>query len=299
MVYKVWVSAIVKISFQAFFCTTIYKEPRLKTGWRVRSYFEIGLNLRDEYLLQQLQDFFGGVGTLRIDIKNNAIKYSVSDFNHLTRVIIPHFKEYPLLTQKGADLLLFEQIVELMSNGAHLTDDGLKQIINIKASMNLGVSEVLKSNFNDIVPVYRPTIETERITDPNWLSGFVSGEGNFDAGIRKTENKLGFRPYLRFRVSQHARDNKLLELIINYLGVGRLEKNKNDTMTSLVVGQFTDLNSKIIPFFNEYPILGVKFLDYQDWSDIAKLISEGAHQTIEGMDKIRKIESGMNKGRKN
>lgn len=183
MVYKVRVSTIVKISFQPLFCTTIYKEPRLKTGWRVRSYFEIGLNLRDKYLLEQLQDFFGGVGALRIDIKNNAIKYSVSDFNDLTRVIIPHFKEYPLLTQKGADFMLFEQIVELMTNGAHLTDDGLRQIINIKASMNLGISEVLKSNFNDIVPVYRPIIKTEKIADPNWLSGFVTGEGPREARL--------------------------------------------------------------------------------------------------------------------
>ena len=164
--------------------------------------------------------------------------------------------------------------------------------------MNLGISEVLKSNFNDIVPVHRPVIKTEKIVDSNWLSGFVTGEGNFDAGIRKTENKLGFRPYLRFRVSQHARDNQLLELIIDYLGAGRLEKNKNDTMTNLVVGQFSDLNNKIIPFFNEYPILGVKYLDYLDWCKIAKLISEGANLTIEGLNEIRKIESGMNKGRK-
>jgi len=194
--------------------------------------------------------------------------------------------------------MLFKQIVELMSNGAHLNHDGLQQIINIKASMNLGVSEVIKSNFNDIVPVYRPIIETGKIPDPNWISGFVTGEGNFDAGIRKSLNKLGYRPYLRFRVSQHARDNQLLELIINYLEAGRLEKNQNNTMTNLVVGQFADLNDKIIPFFNEYPILGVKSLDYQDWCKIAKVISEGAHLTIEGLDEIRKIESGMNTGRK-
>jgi hypothetical protein len=48
-------------------------------------------------------------------------------------VIIPHFKEYPLLTQKGADLLLFEQIVELMAQGAHLTNEGLQQIIRPKS----------------------------------------------------------------------------------------------------------------------------------------------------------------------
>jgi hypothetical protein len=37
--------------------------------------------------------------------------------------------------QKGADFLFFEQIVELMNKGAHLTINGLQQVINIRASI--------------------------------------------------------------------------------------------------------------------------------------------------------------------
>jgi hypothetical protein len=225
-------------------------------GWRVRSYFEIGLNLKDKDLLYQLQDFFGGIGTFRIDNTNDAIKYSVADLNDLQSVIIPHFNKFPLLTQKRADFLLFEQIIELMKNGAHLSDEGLRKIINIKASMNLGINDNIKSNFVDISPVDRPVINTENIPDPNWVAGFVTGDGNFDAGIRESQTKLGQKVYLRFRISQHARDNQLLELLIDYLGAGRLEKNKTNTLTSLVVGNFSDLNAKIIPFFNKYPANG-------------------------------------------
>jgi hypothetical protein len=125
--------------------------------------------------LCQLQEFFGGVGTIRIDTSNNIIKYSVANRKDLTNIIIPHFKEYPLLTQKGADLLLFEQIVELMAQGAHLTNEGLQQIINIKASLNLGISEKIKSEFNQTVPVERLIIQTTNIPDPHWVSGFASG----------------------------------------------------------------------------------------------------------------------------
>jgi hypothetical protein len=78
----------------------------------------------------------------------SIFKYSVADRKDLTNVIIPHFKEYPLLTQKAADFLLFEQIVKLTNQGAHLKMDGLQQIINIKASMNLGISDIVKSEFN-------------------------------------------------------------------------------------------------------------------------------------------------------
>jgi hypothetical protein len=38
-------------------------------------------------------------------------------------------------------------VVELMIQKKHVTLEGLQQIINIKASMNLGLSDALKSAF--------------------------------------------------------------------------------------------------------------------------------------------------------
>jgi hypothetical protein len=75
-------------------------------------------------------------------------------------------KKYPLISQKAADFILFEQIVELMNKGEHISIDGLQQIINIKASINLGISESVKSEF-EVKPVKRPIIETTSIPDPN------------------------------------------------------------------------------------------------------------------------------------
>jgi len=51
-------------------------------------------------------------------------------------------EKYPLLTQKAADFLLFKKAVELVNNKAHLTVEGVKEIVNIKASMNLGLSDM-------------------------------------------------------------------------------------------------------------------------------------------------------------
>jgi len=59
---------------------------------------------------------------------------------------------------------------------------------------------LLKSEFPNINPVERELIQTTNIPDPHWISGFVSGEGNFDAGIRKKINKIGYQVYLRFRI---------------------------------------------------------------------------------------------------
>lgn len=104
-------------------------------------------------------------------------------------------------------------------NKDHLTIDGLNKIINIKGSMNLGLSDVLKSEFLDFSPVKRPVINTENIPNNNWIAGFVSGDGNFDVRItEQLSNKIGNRVQLRFRISQHERDLKLMELLVTHLG---------------------------------------------------------------------------------
>jgi len=56
---------------------------------------------------------------------------------------------------------------------------------------------------------------------------------------------------------------------------------------------------KIIPLFQQYPIIGVKALDFADWCKVAQIMKEGRHLTIEGLDEIRKIKSWMNSGRQN
>ena len=45
--------------------------------------------------------------------------------------------------------------------------------------MNLGLSDDINSNFNSvkIIPVSRPLIMNDNIPDPNWVAGFVTGEG--------------------------------------------------------------------------------------------------------------------------
>jgi hypothetical protein len=71
------------------------------------------------------------------------------------------------LTQKAADFKLFLQVTELIKNKEHLTTEGIQSIINIKSSMNLGISDELKLNFIKTVPVQRPTIKTINIPDLN------------------------------------------------------------------------------------------------------------------------------------
>lgn len=102
---------------------------------------------------------------------------------------------------------------------------------------------------------------------------------------------------MRFRVSQHERDLKLMELIIKFFGTGSLYKYNGKSAVSLTIVNTSDIISIIIPFFNKYPLVGVKLLDYQDWCEISQLIKDGNHLTVEGLNKIRDIKSRMNTGR--
>jgi hypothetical protein len=40
--------------------------------------------------------------------------------------------------------------------------------------MNLGLSDMLKSEFKNYIPIERPVINTKIIADPYWIAGFVS-----------------------------------------------------------------------------------------------------------------------------
>jgi LAGLIDADG DNA endonuclease family protein len=56
------------------------------------------------------------------------------------------------------------------------------------------------------------------------------------------------------------------------------------------------LVDKVIPFFDKYKIIGIKFQDYQDFKKVADLIKNKDHLTVKGLNKINKIKEGMNNG---
>jgi hypothetical protein len=63
------------------------------------------------------------------------------------------------------------------------------------------------------------------------------------------------------------------------------------------VSKYNDIINIIIPLFEKYPIQGEKYLDYESFCKVAELMQNKAHLTLEGLDKIRKIKTGMNTGR--
>jgi len=163
-----------------------------------------------------------------------------------------------------------------MNKKEHLSEEGLRSIVSIRASMNLGLSDELKVAFPDIIPVPRPLIKEKKINNPNWLAGFIYGEGCFffiDIYKSKT-NKIGSVVRLKFLLGQHIRDSFLIESLVDYLGCGRVVRPLSYNHVEYVVSKFSDINEKIIPFIQKYPILGNKNLDFQDFCKVSLAIKK-------------------------
>ena len=286
------------IDGEGSFSIIVDKNKTRQPNWRVQLKFQIGLHTKDLNLLILLQQHLGGIGSIHLAQKRNIVNYSIDSIGDLNKLIL-HLEKYPLLTQKAVDFLLFKQAVKLVNNKAHLTVEGLNQIVNIKASMNLGLSDILKSEFAGYTSIERPVISLDNvILDPHWISGFVSAEGNFDVRIPSTNSKLGHRVQLRFRISQHSRDLRLMEKIQEFFGSGNIYKYSGKSAVSLSIVDFTDITNILVPFFSKNPIIGIKLYDYLDWCKIHSLMVNRSHLTVEGINSIQEIKSGMNTGRK-
>ena len=277
------------------FHISITKRKTVKLQWIVILVFKITLHQRDKALLERIKSYFCDVGSI---YKNGpqTIEYKVHSIKDLL-IIIEHFDKYPLITKKQIDYLLFKQVFNLINEKEHLTIEGLQKIIAIKSSINRGLSDKLKAAFPKIKEVERPSVLNLEIIDPNWLAGFVSGEGSFLIDIYKSKTIIGMGVTLRFYLSQHSRDELLMKSLVSYFGCGHYKPRNNRDFGEFVITKLEDLIEKVIPLFQKYQILGIKHLDFLDFVKVAEIMKEKGHLTERGLDQVIKIKAGMNKGR--
>lgn len=93
----------------------------------------------DKVILETIQKYLG-VGNIFKHHSNKILHYRIASVKDLAK-IIAHLDQYPLITQKLADYTLFKEAYNLVVNKQHLTLSGLHELVSLKASMNLGLSE--------------------------------------------------------------------------------------------------------------------------------------------------------------
>ena len=102
------------------------------------------------------------------------------------QIIISHFDQFPLITEKQADYVLWKSAYDIIQNKEHLSKEGLHKILAIRASLNKGLTPELKAAFPHVIPIERSLAINKTIKDPNWLAGFTSGEGCFYIRVFKS-----------------------------------------------------------------------------------------------------------------
>jgi len=265
-----------------------------RSGWNVIIRFELHLHVKDYQLLEEIREFFGGIGS--ITHYGDSAHYIVRSISELEK-ILKHFDDYPLLSKKYADFVLFKSAIDIIKQG-NLTLAEITRIVAIKASMNKGLSDKLKNSFPDIVPVQRLQPNNTLIPDRNWLVGFIEGEACFLINISKSAGKLGESVQLTFEITQHTQDLLLLQTIISFLGCGRIKKFSGKNLVNIIVSKFSEIDENILPLLDKHSLRGHKFLNYKDFKKAAELIKSKAHLTKEGLLEIKEIKAGMNRLRK-
>jgi LAGLIDADG endonuclease len=116
----------------------------------------------------------------------------------------------------------------------------------------------------------RPAIEAIDVVLGAFLSGFALGEASFMVVCRRRSGSArGFRLSAAFNVSQQ--DRAPLDLFRETLGCGTMRVAGNGGWY-WEVNRLLDLEERIVPFFERFPLVGQKAQDFELWSQAVSLL---------------------------
>ena len=110
----------------------ISKNPTMKNGIQVLPEFVVTQHKRDVQVLYGLKAFFK-CGIVRHE-KPDILCFRVRERKALETIIIPFFEKYKLKTRKRQDFLKFRRVLKMMSEGLHLSTEGINEIRILRES---------------------------------------------------------------------------------------------------------------------------------------------------------------------
>ena len=106
-----------------------------RTPWKVSLCFNV--SQKDRVILALFKRYLQ-CGTLR-EREDGVWYYEVNNLNAICENVIPFFERFRFLSaKKKRDFAKFKKIAELMREGCHLTKDGVREILRLRAEMNDG-----------------------------------------------------------------------------------------------------------------------------------------------------------------
>lgn len=206
----------------------------------------------------------------------NMMAFQVSRTVHLENIIVPFFQKYPLLTKKGESFCSFvKSLKNYNEKNRIIENEKEKSISTIDHKGDKKLLSQPRYNFSD-----------------NWFRGFIDAEGCFFVSLVKDY------PRPQLIIGLESKEKQMLVQLQKFLKCGTLRKRKDGAEILQIVSS-KDLERYIFPKLQTKSgavlLQTVKRISYQKFRKIVRLICEKKHQTIEGLEKIKKLKKSLNK----
>ena len=129
----------------------------------------------------------------------------------------------------------------------------------------------------------------------SYISGFVDGEGCFCVSFQPSSRHcLGWEVRPSFSVSQNADRAQLLHVLKEKWNCGFIRPDRSDKTIKYEVRNVRDLVSKVIPHFEQFPLMSSKQADVERFARICRLVASNEHRVLTGFAAIVQLAMEMN-----
>jgi hypothetical protein len=134
-----------------------------------------------------------------------------------------------------------------------------------------------------------------RLHLPSYISGYVDGEGCFCVSLRPQPRiRVGWEIRPSFSVSQNDDRSQLIRLLPHLFNCGAVRPDRSDKTVKYEVRSLRNLVERVIPFFEEFPLLSSKRRDFEIFTKVCRMMQGGAHLTNDGVVMIAELVRDMN-----
>jgi hypothetical protein len=125
------------IDGEGCFSVSFTLREKMRHGVEIRPSFSIGQSInKDNFLLLERVRELLGCGAIRVSKGDNCYKYETRNLTEIRERVIPFIESYPLYSSKRHDFILFDRVCSLLARKAHLTPEGIGEVIELAFSMN-------------------------------------------------------------------------------------------------------------------------------------------------------------------
>jgi hypothetical protein len=246
------------------FNINIYKTSSGKLTAKLR--FSLAVMENDSEILNKIKNYLC-CGNISKPRSNSMVHFTVSKLSDINSIVIPHFKNYPLRGNKYQDFEYWCLAAKIITEGRHLTSEGIMELQNLFKNMN-------RSRVNDLdfTPLHCNKDNIKYISiNGNYISGFIAGDGSI--GIYPNSLTFNSKNFcnIYFSITQHKKDISLINEIKDFFNLENKLKVYSNNSVQLLVENKEFFRSTLIPFFNKYPLHGVKL---NNLNKIIKILSE-------------------------